>query len=302
MHCEKRAQDLRTRAARRTKHLLRLLMSPKPLPIVLTAICAVALIWRMASLQSEVTGLRNAITPLNPTAASASDSPKLRTPSHETNIEPEAQASELEQTRQKLDEANERIAALEDSVDALSDAWNNFAEDEALKRKRASMRSWGPEQITGPPDTLTAGDRPTAWASQAADGGMEWLQADYAQPVEVAQVRVLENDNPGAVVRITGTLENGGEVVLWQGNEPRLPAPADQVFNVPAGYRVRSVRVHLDTAKVPGWNEIDAVELIGRDGTRQWATGASASSTYASPRGRQGFLTDTLDLGFQLSK
>jgi hypothetical protein len=35
---------------------------------------------------------------------------------------------------------------------------------------------------------------------------------------------------------------------------------------------------------VPGWNEIDAVELIGRDGSHQWAKQASASSTYAEPR------------------
>lgn len=218
----------------------------------------------------------------------------------ETHVTPDESSTDLEETRQKLEEANERIAALEESVDALSDAWNRFADEEALKRKRASMRSWGPEQITGPPDTAGAGDRTTAWASQAADGGMEWLQADYAQPVEVAQVRVLENDNPGAVVKITGVLEKGGEVVLWQGVEPRLPPPADQVFNVPAGYRVRSVRVHLDTAKVPGWNEIDAVELIGRDGTRQWATGASASSTYASPRGLQ--MNDTTALGIRLNE
>jgi hypothetical protein len=256
-------------------------MPPKPLPIAVAAICAVLLIWRMTSLQSEVAELRRAITS-SPPPASETVLPTSPAPSG-TRVEPGTQASDLEQTQQKLDEANERIAALEESVDALSEAWNRFADEEAMKRKRASMRSWGPEQITGPPDTLVAGDRPTAWASLAADGGMEWLQADYAQPVEVAQVRVLENDNPGAVVKITGFLENGGEVVLWQGDEPRLPAPADQVFNVPAGYRVRSIRLHLDTAKVPGWNEIDAVELIGRDGTRQWATGASASSTYASP-------------------
>ena len=39
--------------------------------------------------------------------------------------------------------------------------------------------------------------------------------------------------------------------------------------------------IHLDTTRVPGWNELDAVELVGRDGSRQWATSADASSTYA---------------------
>jgi len=41
-----------------------------------------------------------------------------------------------------------------------------------------------------------------------------------------------------------------------------------------------SVKVYLDTRRVPGWNEIDAVELVGRDGTRQWATAATAISTF----------------------
>jgi hypothetical protein len=44
------------------------------------------------------------------------------------------------------------------------------------------------------------------------------------------------------------------------------------------------VKVYLDTARVPGWNEIDAVQIIGRDGSQQWAKHATASSTYAEPR------------------
>jgi hypothetical protein len=46
-----------------------------------------------------------------------------------------------------------------------------------------------------------------------------------------------------------------------------------------------SIKVYLDTARVPGWNEVDAVELIGKDGSRQWAKRASASSTYADLSG-----------------
>ena len=62
-------------------------------------------------------------------------------------------------------------------------------------------------------------------------------------------------------------------------------------FQVAAGVNARSVKVYLDTSRVPGWNEIDAVELIGRDGSRQWARQASASSTYAE-RGAPGQLRD----------
>jgi hypothetical protein len=176
-----------------------------------------------------------------------------------------------------------RLRDLERANDELAAAWNQFAAEEDEKRRKASMRAWGPEQATGAPDSKRAGDQQTAWASLQADGGEQWLETNYVKPIEIAQVRVLENDNPGAIVRILAILDGGTEITLWSGEEPKLTAPADQVFAVRPGVVASKVRVVLDTNKVPGWNEIDAVELIGRDGSRQWATSATASSTYASP-------------------
>jgi len=160
------------------------------------------------------------------------------------------------------------------------------------------MRAWGPEQATGAPDCKGAGDQRTAWASLQPDGGEQWLETSYETPVQVAQIRVLENDNPGAIARIVAIMDGGTEVPLWSGDEPKMPAPADQYFNVRPGVVASKVRIVLDTNKVPGWNEIDAVELIGRDGSRQWATSATASSTYASPsRGEFGtFVSGSQDL------
>ena len=45
---------------------------------------------------------------------------------------------------------------------------------------------------------------------------------------------------------------------------------------------VSRIRLHLDSVKVPGWNEIDAVALVEPNGKQHWAADASASSTYAS--------------------
>ena len=44
-------------------------------------------------------------------------------------------------------------------------------------------------------------------------------------------------------------------------------------------YETRRIRLVLDTNRRPGWNEIDAVEIVGPDG-RAWAVDAVASSTY----------------------
>src|SRR2546428_4480732 len=70
-------------------------------------------------------------------------------------------------------------------------------------------RSWGPEQAAGAPDTHTAGDVSTAWASREPDAGLEWLKLDYERLVEIAQIRVRETYNPGAITKVVAILENG---------------------------------------------------------------------------------------------
>jgi hypothetical protein len=144
-----------------------------------------------------------------------------------------------------------------------------------------SARAWGPEQIVGPPDTDHAGDLPTAWASLQADGsGAEWLWAGFDRPVWVAEVRIRESFNPGAISKVTAKVGDQ-EIVLWEGTATGGRAPRDFVIPVTQNISAQSVVVYLDSDRVAGWNEIDAIELVGRDGSRQWASSANASSTYA---------------------
>jgi len=146
-------------------------------------------------------------------------------------------------------------------------------------------RSWGPEQVVGPPDTNEGGDIPTAWAPLNSSGsGEEWLHVNYDKPVDMAQINVRETYNPGAISKVAAVMPDGSEVVVWQGTEPPAQAPVDMTFSVPPGVQAQSVKVYLDRSRVPGWNEIDAIELVGRDGSRQWASSAKASSSYAEPR------------------
>lgn len=255
-------------------------MKPKQLLIAAAVLLGVVLVSWIVSAAFGTDTPRAEVAKGQGTAPSSADT-SMRDGFSSTREPAAGNTAGYERTLEELQQAKDRIAELERTVEELSNAWNQFAEHEEAKRKKASMRGWGPEQATGPPDSLRAGDQTTAWATLQADGGVEWLQTQYERAVEIAQVRVLENDAPGAVVKIVALTAGGSEVVLWQGDEPRLAAPADQVFPVPPGIVAQSIRVYLDTRKVPGWNEIDAVELIGRDGSRQWAKEASASSTYA---------------------
>lgn len=146
-------------------------------------------------------------------------------------------------------------------------------------------RRWGHEQATGAPDTQQAGDIPTAWASKNPDGSVEWLKLDYAQAVDLQQINVLESHQPGAISKVAAIMPDGSERVVWEGTMD--PSTENERVNTsfPVGedIQAQSVKVYVDTSRVPGWNEIDAVELVGRDGSRQWATGSSASSSYADP-------------------
>ena len=190
-----------------------------------------------------------------------------------------AQIAQLDRRVQQLEGARPR-SRLPGGFATTSDVVNDTADP-----LDGPKRSWGPEQAAGEPDTLQAGDIPTAWAPLAQDGGEEWLKLDYENSVDIAEVRVRETHNPGAISKVTAFLANGTEVTLWEGTEPQVAAPVEMSFQVPSSITAKSVKVYLDTKRVPGWNEIDAVELIGRDGSHQWAKQASASSTYAEPRG-----------------
>ncbi len=144
----------------------------------------------------------------------------------------------------------------------------------------SAVRGWSPEQVIGPADTPNAGDYTTAWATREPDAGPEWLSVGFATPVEIAEVRIRESYNPGAIVSVAAVVNNR-EVALWEGQSAGGRVPRDFVVRAGPGTRAQSVIIRLDTASVPGWNEIDAVELVGRDGSRQWAVAATASSSYA---------------------
>ncbi len=149
--------------------------------------------------------------------------------------------------------------------------------------QRFQKRPYGPEQATGEPDTPPGQDVVTAWASQAPDGGPEWLELEYERETTPKSVRVHETLGPGALVKVTAFDAAGNEAVLWEGRGPAPPGAGFRVWEVPvrSAVRTRKVKLYLDSKAVPGWNEIDAVALIDESGAPQWAESATASSTYA---------------------
>lgn len=147
-----------------------------------------------------------------------------------------------------------------------------------------SAREWSPLQATGAPDTPEYGDKVTAWASATPDDGPEWLLLHYTNAVQPARLRVWQTYNPGAIVKISGFAVDNREIVLWQGTDPLAGTEVAGVaeFALQADVPINRVKLHLASEQVAGWNEIDAVQLEDNAGGLQWASGASASSTYGA--------------------
>jgi len=146
--------------------------------------------------------------------------------------------------------------------------------------------SWSPEQAIGPPNTTTAGDKPTAWATATQDAPGEWLELTYAKRIKPKIIEIHESYNPGAVVKVTAFDAAGKEHAIWQGADPTPVTAKSGISKLPVALKFKTdrIRIYLASEKVPGWNEIDAVGVGYSWGRMLWAEKASASSSYGSGR------------------
>lgn len=169
----------------------------------------------------------------------------------------------------------------------VTPCWYIFGESDEtpppVEPPPVAKRSWGPEQATGEPDTLQAGDRSTAWASKTADGQDEWLRLRYRRAVTPTAVHVYESYNPGALYRITARNSSGREIEIWSGEDP-IPVGSgigQAAIPVATSFKTDCITIYLRSSTVKSWNEIDAVGLLDSSENVQWAVSATASSSYA---------------------
>ena len=277
----------------------------KKLPILLTAGAVLAtgiLATRVVDLERRLAAAeRQQPAPLRVRAVKPAGNAPATDPSPVEETQEATLAAELASARAELAGLKQQIKADQrqrqsprSAPEGISDALITEPMDTAIVPSDkvavehwtgGEKRSWGHEQAAGAPDTGQPGDIPSAWASKAPDGGEEWLQLDYDRFVDLQQVNVVESHNPGAISKVVAMLSNGREATIWEGTMDASASDelVSSAFPVAESVRARSVKVYLDTTRVPGWNEIDAVEIVGRDGSKQWASSSRASSSYADP-------------------
>jgi len=125
--------------------------------------------------------------------------------------------------------------------------------------------NWSAAQATGAPNAQ-CGDDVLAWAS-ASTSGKEWLELEYATPVIPSQIIIHQTYNPSQIVQVDVISTNGASYPAWQGKAEQLDFCPDVMtlnLNLPEPVAVNRVRLTIDyDALQLGWNEIDAVELVG---------------------------------------
>lgn len=147
----------------------------------------------------------------------------------------------------------------------VADPRGQWASSATASSEYASQ-DYSASRATGAPDVPRHGDDRRAWATRLADDGPEWLQVTFARPVRASGVRIRQTYNPGAVSRVEVIDEVGRSTTVFEGvdapgNPPNQIAWFLTYFE-PTPTPVVRVRISLDTARVRGWNEIDAVQLV----------------------------------------
>ncbi|MFL6551128.1 MAG: hypothetical protein ACJ8OJ_20725 [Povalibacter sp.] len=140
---------------------------------------------------------------------------------------------------------------------------STYASDKAATAKT----SYAPNAATGAPDVERYGDNGNAWTTETPDKGIEWLEVKFDKPVAATQLRIRQNYGGGAIMKVELIDDAGMRHIVWQGIDQQAYAPStiswfDRSFEKTA-YKATGARITLATNAVLGWNEIDAVQLLG---------------------------------------
>jgi hypothetical protein len=125
---------------------------------------------------------------------------------------------------------------------------------------------WAASQATGAPDTSRCGDYHTAWATAGSDT-VETLVLTYTLSVHVTGINVVQTFNPNQVTQVDLIGDFGRAYTVYEGEPLQIDQPCPYTLAIPVDKtdtRFNQVRVTVDQSVLGlGWNQIDAVELIG---------------------------------------
>ena len=146
-----------------------------------------------------------------------------------------------------------------------SGQWAVAATASSTYSDAVEMERWAANQVAGAPNVEKFGDDGNAWAPKTEDAGLEWLEATFAKPVYATEVRIRESCGSGTIIRIELFDEQGVSHTLWTGSDPTTELNYLMIKFPMTTFKTNRIKITLTTNVVPGWNEIDAIQLVGKD-------------------------------------
>lgn len=124
------------------------------------------------------------------------------------------------------------------------------------------MTSNSAKQILGEPN---AGESESARAWQPSlDIRRENIQVGFSTPIQVKQVTIVENFNPGSVYRVALYDEAGTAYTVYS-SEAQTLTTTSRIFIIPLDeitpYKVHAVKISIDCRNTPGVQQIDAIGI-----------------------------------------
>jgi hypothetical protein len=152
---------------------------------------------------------------------------------------------------------------------------------EAYAESEYSSTDWAASQATGAPDVDTCGDNVNAWASTSSIG-TDSIELVYDIPVSPTEINIYQSYNPSQVVEVDIIDLNGEAWIAWAGEPEYIETCPDLMtitLELDEPLYIDRVVIYIDQSVLQiGYNEIDAVELVGYTMAEQ-----SSTYTYAEP-------------------
>lgn len=136
---------------------------------------------------------------------------------------------------------------------------------EAEATSQYGSDSYSAMQTTGEPNTLACGDSTTAWASQYSSEAVE-LTVTFDQAVIPVVIHIHQNYTPGSITQIALIDAESGDIIpINDSADSTKNEPCPRIYTLTPLYDqpISGVVISLDQSIGGGWNEIDAVELVG---------------------------------------
>jgi hypothetical protein len=141
--------------------------------------------------------------------------------------------------------------------------WAKDAKASSTFNDAKGTASYSANQATGEPNVQVYSTTPQAWSAKTPDSGIEWLELTFAKPVRANAVRVRESSGSGAVIKIEVFDEKGATHTVWSGTDSTKELNYLIAEFPKTAFMTNRVKLTLATNVVSGWNQIDAVQLVG---------------------------------------